>query len=171
MLFRSLRDVEELLNWYGNSGRYGAAMRLLTEGRSAFGVYAHLARAFRAVGVFDASRSEAQRREALFLHAAGIADVDAGMLADALRFDALRAGVLPGQLPPYLIRAADAQENEADDALLRRMCPQRSERRAFAIARFEFDVVCLLERGEIARAECRLRINLRSGGYERIQTP
>ena len=78
-----LRDVETVLNWYWNSGRYPLAMRRLTEGKSPFSVLSGLAARMRGDGVFDREHGERERAQMLMKYAPGEA------LGDLIRFDFL----------------------------------------------------------------------------------
>jgi hypothetical protein len=80
-----LKDVEEVLEWYHNSGRYPSALRLLLEKKRPFELFAHLAREFREKGVLDTEKGERARAEALL--EAGSELADEGMLSALIRHD------------------------------------------------------------------------------------
>ncbi|NLG26151.1 MAG: DUF4080 domain-containing protein, partial [Clostridiales bacterium] len=116
-----LKDVEEALEWYGNSGRYRRATALLTAGRSAFAAYAHLARGLRRSGLLDAERGERARAGALIGLGGELADRAA--LAELVRHDLLAAG-RGRDLPDA---AAFSQSPELREAVRARYHPVRGQ--------------------------------------------
>ncbi len=164
----ALRDVETLLNWYGNSGRYPATLRALIGEGSAFAAYAALARTYRGGGVLDAARDERQRIAALWTHGRALHGVDARQLADALRLDTLCAGHLPEQLPPDIVPVMDDAQREQDAALLRQLVPDSGVRRSCLIARFGFDVLTWRDGGAAGQTPVRLLVNRKTGTAEKI---
>lgn len=163
-----LHDVEAVLNWYGNTGRYAASMQLLTRQRSPFAVYHTLAQALRRGGAFDAARSERQRIDLLWQWGAKWLEEKREDLADALRFDALCAGQLSDQLPQAIRGDESAQKKLVADEILRAAFAQRSDRRAHTVGDFAIDVVRLRDTGELIRKPCRLLIDQRTGESQTV---
>lgn len=127
-----LKDVEQTLNWYHNSGLYRCTLRWLLGERGPFGLFSSLAHAFRASGVFDVERANKARAEAL------LAWADSPQLRALMRHDLLRAG-RRRDLPDALAFL----EGEAERSLLRaRYHPVRGQS-AFV---YEWDVLAF-ERG------------------------
>ncbi len=87
-----LHDVEQVLNWYSNSGRYPEALAVLLGERSPFAVFDALARAMRKQGLFSAPAGEHQRIAALGRCAEAIPGVEVDALRAALARDAHRRG-------------------------------------------------------------------------------
>jgi len=85
-----LHDVERALDWYGNSGRHPALMRLVIGEGSPFAAYHALACRLRGDGLFDADRSAAQRAGALERYAAALPGVGADAARAALQEDQTR---------------------------------------------------------------------------------
>ncbi len=132
-----LKDVENLLDWYHNSGLYTCSLRWLMKDRSPFALFGELARAMRAAGVFDAQRGEKARGAALL---AAFAQDE--VLEALMRHDLLKAG-RRRDLPDSLA----FMETEAQRALLRaRFHPVRGQ----SCFEYEIDVEAFEQTGEIA---------------------
>ena len=85
-----LKDVEEVLEWYHNSGRYPESLRFLLKEKRPFELFAHLARDFRRTGILDTDKGEKARAQALL--EAGSAFADTKILSELIRHDLLSAG-------------------------------------------------------------------------------
>ena len=133
-----LKDMEEVLEWYHNSGRYSSALRLLLEKKRPFELFAHLAKKFRAEGVLDSEKGEKARAQALL--DAGGEFADRERLAALMRHDLLCCGRrrdLPDELK--------FEETGEQRALLReRFHPVRGQ----SAYTYDFDVRAYAERGE-----------------------
>ncbi len=136
-----LKDVEEVLEWYHNSGRYPSALRLLLEKKKPFALFSHLARRYRADGSLDIGEGERARAQLLLV--AGSEFADRKMLGDLIRHDLLSCG-RRRDLPDAL----KFRENEQERALLREQF--RSVRGQSAYT-YDFDVCAYAERGEVVR--------------------
>ena len=133
-----LKDVEEVLEWYHNSGRYPSALRLMLEKKHPFELFAHLAREFRVNGVLDSEKGEKARAQALL--DAGSAFVDWSMLSALIRHDLLSCG-RRRDLP----EALRFEETGEQRALLReRFHPVRGQ----SAYTYDFDVRAYAQRGE-----------------------
>lgn len=133
-----MKDVEEVLEWYHNSGRYPSALKLLLTKKRPFELFAHLARAFREGGVLDTEKGERARAQALL--DAGGEFADAGMLSALIRHDLISCG-RRRDLPESLKFEETAEER----ALLReRFHPVRGQ----SAYTYEFDVCRFAESGE-----------------------
>ena len=173
-----LWDVETVHDWYGNSGRFVASVRLLTWARSPFAAFSALAQDVRARGALEGGRSQAQRVELLWAHACALwggqdatdeQRVRLCAMAQALRFDALCAGFMPGQLPEALQDALDEAERARDADTLRALVPEAAARRGCVLARFTWDVLALREAGTLTETPCRLLIDRRRGTVTRVE--
>lgn len=133
-----LKDVEEVLEWYHNSGRYPSSLKLLLEKKRPFELFAHLAREFRAGGVLDTEKGEKARAQALM--EAGSRFADSEMLAALIRHDLLSCG-RRRDLPEKL----KFEESPEERALLReRFHPVRGQ----SAYTYGFDVHAFAEKGE-----------------------
>ncbi len=133
-----LKDVEEVLEWYMNSGRYPASLRLLLERGKPFELFAFLARRFRENGTLSAERGEKARAQALL--EAGSMRTDAQRLAALIRHDLLSAG-RRRDLPDSL----RFEETPEERALLReRFHPVRGQ----SAYTYQFDVERYVRSGE-----------------------
>lgn len=136
-----LKDVEEVLEWYHNSGRYTASLRLLLEKKKPFELFACLARRYRAEGVLDIG--EGERARAQLLLDAGSEFADRWMLSDLIRHDLLSCGRrrdLPDELK--------FRENDEQRALLREQFRTVRGQSAYT---YDFDVRAYAETGDIVR--------------------
>ncbi len=136
-----LKDVEEVLEWYHNSGRYPSALRLLLEKKKPFELFSCLARKYRAEGALDIGEGESAR--ARLLLEAGSTFADEKLLGDLIRHDLLSCG-RRRDLP----EALKFRENEEQRALLREHF--RSVRGQSAYT-YDFDVEAYAEKGEYVR--------------------
>ena len=133
-----LKDVEEVLEWYHNSGRYPSALRLLLEKKRPFELFAHLAKIFRETGILDSEKGEKARAQALL--DAGSAFADGKMLSDLIRHDLLSCG-RRRDLPEGLRFEGTPKQR----ALLReRFHPVRGQ----SAYTYAFDAEAFAERGE-----------------------
>ena len=133
-----LKDVEEVLEWYHNSGRYPSALRLMLERKRPFELFAHLAREYREKGVLDTEKGEKARAQALLDVGAGFADEN--KLASLIRHDLLSCG-RRRDLPESL----RFDESPEERALLReRFHPVRGQ----SAYTYDFDVRAYAEKGE-----------------------
>lgn len=133
-----LKDVEEVLEWYHNSGRYPSALKLLLEKKRPFELFAHLARKFRESGVLATEKGEKARAQALL--EAGAEFADEGRLAALIRHDLLSCG-RRRDLPDTL----RFEESPEERALLReRFHPVRGQ----SAYTYDFDVRAYAETGE-----------------------
>ena len=133
-----LKDVEEVLEWYHNSGRYPSALRLLLEKKRPFELFEHLARVFRENGVLDTEKGEKARAQALL--EAGAEFADKKMLSALIRHDLLSCG-RRRDLPEEL----KFEESPEQRALLReRFHPVRGQ----SAYTYDFDVRRYAETGE-----------------------
>jgi len=133
-----LKDVEEVLEWYHNSGRYPSALRLLLEGKKPFELFAHLARVYREKGILDTEKGEKARAQALLEEGSRWADAD--MLAALIRHDLLCCG-RRRDLP----QALRFEETPGQRAMLReRFHPVRGQ----SAYEYDFDVLLYARTGE-----------------------
>lgn len=133
-----LKDVEEVLEWYHNSGRYPSALRLMLEKKRPFELFAHLARVFRENGVLDTEKGERARAQALLDAGAEFADRET--LSALIRHDLISCG-RRRDLPEEL----KFEESGEERALLReRFHPVRGQ----SAYTYGFDVRAYAERGE-----------------------
>ncbi len=133
-----LKDVEEVLEWYHNSGRYPSALRLMLEKKRPFELFEHLARVFRENGVLDTEKGEKARAQALL--EAGAEFADKKMLSALIRHDLLSCG-RRRDLPEEL----KFEESPEQRALLReRFHPVRGQ----SAYTYDFDVRRYAETGE-----------------------
>ncbi len=133
-----LKDVEAVLEWYHNSGRYPASLKLLLQKKRPFELFAHLAREFREKGVLDTEKGERARAEALLETGGGFADE--GMLAQLIRHDLISCG-RRRDLPERL----KFEESPEERAILReRFHPVRGQ----SAYTYDFDVRRFAESGE-----------------------
>lgn len=136
-----LKDVEEVLEWYHNSGRYPATLKLLLKRMEPFALFAHLARECRARGVLSVERGERARAQALYEIGAQLADE--AMLAALIRHDLISCG-RRRDLPDAL----RFEESPEERALLReRFHPVRGQ----SAYTYDFDVQAFAKSGEIVR--------------------
>lgn len=85
-----LKDVEEMLEWYHNSGRYPSALKRLLEYKKPFELFALLARRCRAEGRMESGQGEKARAQLLL--DTGSEFADGGILAALIRHDLLTQG-------------------------------------------------------------------------------
>lgn len=122
-----LKDVERVLEWYANSGKYPLTTRYLLAGKSPFAFFLALAGDFRARGFFDRDLGEKERAAAL------LSAFDAPQTRCLMRHDLLRGG-LRRALPDAL----SFNENEEERRLLRqRYRPVRGQ----SLFNYEYDVL------------------------------
>ena len=134
-----LKDVEEVLEWYHNSGRYPESLRLLLKYKRPFELFAHLARTFRKRGILDTDKGEKARAQALL--EAGSEFADAQILSELIRHDLLSAG-RRRDLPDAL-RFEETAEQRA--VLRDRFHPVRGQ----SLYEYSFDVKYFSVTGEI----------------------
>ena len=134
-----LKDVEEVLEWYHNSGRYPESLRLLLKYKRPFELFAHLARTFRKRGILDSDKGEKARAQALL--EAGSEFADAQILSELIRHDLLSAG-RRRDLPDAL-RFEETAEQRA--VLRERFHPVRGQ----SLYEYSFDVKYFSVTGEI----------------------
>ena len=133
-----LKDVEEVLEWYHNSGRYPSALKLLLKGKGPFELFAGLAREYRARGLLDTEKGEKARAQALMEVGGEMAD--RRILAELIRHDLLSCG-RRRDLPDSLRFEESAEERAA---LRERFHPVRGQ----SMYTYGFDVRLFSETGE-----------------------
>ncbi len=136
-----LKDVEEVLDWYHNSGRYPSSLRLLLQKKKPFELFSCLARRYRADGALSISEGESAR--ARLLLEAGSEFADEKMLGDLIRHDLLTCG-RRRDLP----EALKFRENEEERRLLREHFHSVRGQSAYT---YDFDVCAYAEKGEYVR--------------------
>lgn len=138
-----LKDVEVALSWYGNSGRYRGAMRLLLHGEKPFSLYGALARHLRSTDMLTIERGEKARAQAL-LDFAGQKKGQIELFSALLRHDLLSAG-RRRDLPDALAYT----ETDAQRAQLRlRFHPVRGQ----TIYEYAYDVEQYRRNGEVIKS-------------------
>ncbi|MDL2206618.1 B12-binding domain-containing radical SAM protein [Eubacteriales bacterium OttesenSCG-928-N13] len=147
-----LKDVERVLDWFHNSGRYQNAMRWLLRDRAPFKLLSGMAKDFREKGVFDCERAEKARAHAL------LDTFDDPVLRSLIAHDLLSAG-RRRDLP----EALQFQEDEQQRALLRsRYHPVRGQ----SANRYPLDVLHFERTGELLMKETQVLYG--ADGAERI---
>ncbi len=139
-----LKDVEEVLEWYHNSGRYPAALRLLLTKKKPFELFSYLARRCRQDGVMNIEQGERVRAQALL--DIGSEFADAAMLGDLIRHDLLSCG-RRHDLPEAL---AFRENNEQRAKLRERFHPVRGQ----SLYEYAFDVRLYAQTGEYKSGTC-----------------
>ena len=138
-----LKDVERVLDYYANSGRYPQTVRFLIRGKTPFDVFALLAKTMRERGFFAGELGEKARAAALLECAVW---ADRSFLSALVRHDMLSQG-RRRDLPDDLAFA----ESGADRALLRaRFHPVRGQ----SIFRYDVDLRAWLEEGAVRKTPC-----------------
>lgn len=138
-----LKDVEKVLDWFYNSGRFRLCLRwLLRDEMSPFAFFCELAAKFRTQGVFDAERGGRARAQAL-LEAHDSPELRALMTHELLTSGRRR------ELPEVL----GFSEDQRQRALLReKFHPVRGQ----SVCRYAFDVEGYASGGELVPCEVEL---------------
>lgn len=133
-----LKDVEEVLEWYHNSGRYPSALKLLLAENKPFALFSRLAKEYRRRGIFNTEKGEKARAQALL--DVGGEGTDRTLLSALVRHDFLSGG-RRRDLPDELRFEESAEER----ALLReRFHPVRGQ----SVYTYQFDIDHFSQTGE-----------------------
>lgn len=134
-----LKDVETVLEWYHNSGRYPETLRLLLQKKRPFELFSYLARTFRAKGVLDTDQGEKARAQAIL--EVGREWTEASILEALVRHDLL--SVRRRRDLPDSLRFEETPEQRS--VLRERFRPVRGQ----SLYEYAFDIWHFSKTGEI----------------------
>ncbi len=154
-----LKDIERVLEWYSNSGKYEATIKLLLKDISPFLFFSSLVNYFRDYGFFKTENAEAARINALYNFAKG-QGANELWLSATLRWDFSSFGRRVDL--PYCLQYVETPKDKQD--MYQYIRPVRGQ----CIEVFEVDVLKFLKTGEQKEKKHRILFDHKNNFFKEL---